>query len=128
MARFLPFLLLALTLITPACAKDSQEKIAQDSAATMKELGEVLSGIQDQATAEQAKPKLEAIAERTRALEARMLELGTPDPALAKELGEKAGMTEAIGIVIQQTQRLAQTPELMAVIQPVMREMGTLGN
>lgn len=128
MARLFPFLLLALTLFTSACAKDSQEKIAQDSAAAMKSLGEVLSGIQDQATAEKAKPELEALVERIRAIEARVVELGAPDPALAKELGEKSGMSQAIGVVMQQTMRLAQNPELMAVIQPVMQELGRLGN
>ena len=77
MRRLFAFSALLALLFFAGCG-DSHEAVAEESVSVMKEMVATLEGITDAASARAAKSKLQSLAEKMKALEKRMAELGTP--------------------------------------------------
>lgn len=72
-------LMSAVVLCASGCG-DSHEAITRDMLTTQKELGTILEGVKDEASAQAAVPRVKAIADRLQALKKRSNTLG-PAPA-----------------------------------------------
>ncbi len=110
---------------TTSCGGDTHESLGDETVALMKEALTILEGITDKASAEAAKPRLEALGAKGDDLEKRMSALGTPDAAtqermrqrMAKEMGETQGRLMTV------MSRLMSDPEISAALGETMGKL-----
>jgi len=118
-------LMLSLLPLAGCGTSDPYEQVTEDSLACMEEMVDVLATVKDKASAEAAKPKLEAVGERMKEIEKRMEELGKPDKAKQEALEKKykERMTEIAGKMMQESMRVMMNPELGQIIGDAMKNM-----
>ena len=117
---------LATVLITCAllagCGGDSHEAVMDDMIAQMNKVTAVLKTVKDEASAEAAKPKLEAIGKDMKKLKERADKLGDPakekEEALKTKYEEK--MKEAMTGLMQEMMRIGMNPKLGEKLGDVM--------
>jgi len=117
----LTVLLSALSLTLAGCG-DSFEKVMEDRTEIQTEFVAVLKAVTDESSAKAAVPKLESLAERMKAVEAREKALGEPTEEDMKRVVEKAlsgGMKDAPSSY-QEIVRLNKRPELAQIIKPAL--------
>jgi hypothetical protein len=122
-------IVLAISLLT-ACgggggAGDTAESVSRDMVANMKEMGVILTGITDEASAKAAVPRIEAVRAKMRDAGQRAKNVPKVDAATEKKIEEsmRPGMMEAMTSIAAAQERLAGQPELLAIIQPAMQNM-----
>jgi hypothetical protein len=117
-------IVLAATFLA-GCSGDTAESVSKEMVANMKEMGVILNGITDEASAKAAVPKIEAVRAKMRDCGQRAKKVPKIDVATEQKIGEsmQAGMMEAMGTIMAAQQKLAERPELMAIIEPAMRNM-----
>lgn len=115
-------LLLSLTPVTGCGPSDPHERVIEGRIDCMEEATEILATVTDKASAEAAKPKLDAIDKRTRALVKQEDEVGKPDEAKGKALKEKyeERLKEIMKKMDREMDRVRRTPECYAVLGRVM--------
>jgi chromosome segregation ATPase len=101
---------------------DSREKVMEDQLDLMEQTVGILEGVTDKESAEEAKPKLEALKEVSEELQARAKKLGKPTEEEAKELQEKYGekMTEVANKMMAQMMRVQSNLETKSATEGVM--------
>jgi hypothetical protein len=102
-------LMLSLMPLAGCGSSDSNEQALADTIACMDEMGATLATVKDKASAEAAKPIIEAAAKRLDSIKVRMKELSKPDAAQEKAMNEKYGerMKEAMGKMMKESMRVA---------------------
>ncbi|MGH7175935.1 MAG: hypothetical protein ACREJC_01020 [Tepidisphaeraceae bacterium] len=90
MRRFYAVVASVIILACSGCG-DTQESLAVEGVATMKEMVSVLGGVKDEATAKSAKPKLKVLAERINDINERASKLPPPTEAEIKTMESKYG-------------------------------------
>lgn len=77
--------------VTPAvvCTPEAAEAMVDEVLAALNEAVEILESVQDQATAEAAVPRMEAVMQRMVKAQADMEALGEPDEATQEKLAQK---------------------------------------
>lgn len=104
---------------------DTAESVSKEIAANMKEMGVILNGITDEASAKAAVPKIEALRVKMREAGKRAKSVPKIDAATEKRIGEanQKAMAEAIESIAASQQKLMAHPELIAIIEPAMQNM-----
>jgi len=117
-------IVLAVFLLT-GCSGDTPEKLGQDMVANMKEMGAILTSITDEASAKAAVPKIDAVRSKMRGCRDRAKKMPMPDAASEAKFNEsmQTGMMEAMTAIGTAQARLANQPELLAIIEPAMQGM-----
>ena len=128
MPRLLAVLLsLVAALSLSACGGDpTHEDVARDAIGTMNEFSAVLAKITDKASAEKHVKELEALSAKMKATKAQMEKMGEPSKEAEEAMKKKydADMQAAMQKMMQESIRISQNPEIMAVVQPVLEKMG----
>ncbi|MGI9013444.1 MAG: hypothetical protein ACR2GY_04250 [Phycisphaerales bacterium] len=118
---------LLMTTILASCGGggDTAESISREMVANIKEMGSILTGITDEASAKAAVPKIEAVRAKMRDAGERAKNVPMPDEATEKriEAAMAKDMSEAMETIFNAQQRLMQQPELLAIIEPAMQNM-----
>ena len=111
--------------VLTSCGGDTAESVSKDMVANMKEMGTILSGITDEASAKAAVPKIEALRVKMRECGQRAKNVLKPDAATEQKIEEamRSGMQEAMMSIGVAQERLMSRPELMAIIEPAMQNM-----
>lgn len=104
---------------------DTAESVSKEIAANMKEMGEILTGITDEASAKAAVPKIEAVRAKMRDAGKRAKSVPKIDAATEKRIEEasRQSMTEAMESIGAAKARLMSRPELLEIIEPAMQNM-----
>ena len=115
-------------LVLVGCG-DSHEAAMNDMIASMEKLNTILDGVQDEASAKAAKPKIEALSKQMDALGQRMEKLGEPSEAQQKELTAKFGKKmEKLGPkMIGNMMRISMNPQFAEHLQEAMKGMNKRG-
>ncbi|MCM8541202.1 MAG: hypothetical protein NE328_13080 [Lentisphaeraceae bacterium] len=106
-----------------SCGADSKEKIIADAEVGMEEMVNLLEGIKDKATAEAAKPKLEALAERMNKLKDRADALKIPKADLDKEMQASEKIKGLMGKLMGSMMRIGMNKEISGVLEDTMKKM-----
>jgi hypothetical protein len=119
-------MLLSLTLMIGCGPSDPHERVIEDAIDCWEKTIEILVTVTDKASAEAAKPKLEAIEKRIRTLAKQEDEVGKPDEAKRKALAGK--YEERVQGVLMKTvkemTRVRRIPGCSAVLDRVMANIG----
>jgi len=75
-------------VILGGCA-DKYESVVKEELGYLREMSEVLKNVQDEASMEKAKPRIEELAEKMRALSKKVEEMPEPSPERLKRLKAK---------------------------------------
>ena len=104
---------------------DTAESISKEIVANMKEMGTILSGITDEASAKAAVPKIEAVRAKMRDAAKRAKTVPKIDAATEQRIAEtnQKDMAEAMQTIGAARERLMAQPELVAIIEPAMQNM-----
>jgi hypothetical protein len=106
-----------------AGCSDSHDKVTADTLDIMADMNDVLDGVTDKASAEAAKPKLEAIGERMKDVKARADKLGEPSAEQQEQL--KAKYEERMGKEMMRmfgnAMRVGTNPEIAVVLEDAMQ-------
>lgn len=127
--RTISISILAITLaaiaMTGCDEPDTAESISKEIVANMKELGVILSGITDEASARSAVPRIEAVRVKMRDCGQRAKRVPKIDAATEQKIAQatQKDMTEAIGMIGAAQERLMAKPDLMKIIEPAMQNM-----
>ena len=118
-------LILAAVLGLAACGGDSHEAVAKESIEKMQEFGDTLAKITDKPSAEAHKAELETLVADMKDIQARMEKMEDPSPEKEAELQAQfeKQMQPAVEKMSREMMRLAQLPDVMPVIQPVLEKM-----
>jgi hypothetical protein len=125
-----PSLVLASVLMLLVCSGcgDSHEAVMNDQMSLTKDMLAIMQGIKDEASASAAKPKMQALAEKAKAIEERQKNLGKPSDAEVKQLQAKYGtemealMSKVMGEVI----RISSIPGAAQQLQDMTRSMSKM--
>ena len=122
------FLLVLALCLVGACTEsssDAADRLFADMSANMREMSAILTSVTDEASARAAVPRIEAVREKMRDCARRAREMPQPDAATEQRLN--AAMQELMAEVMPQIAsaqaRLAERPELMAILAPAMQGM-----
>ena len=127
MPRLLTVLLALVAFSLPACSKkETHEDVARDAIGTMKEMGDVLAKITDKASAQKHVKELETLSAKVKEQKAKMETMGAPSKADEEAMQKKleGEMQAAMQKMMNESMRIAQDPEIMAVVGPVLQTMG----
>ncbi len=120
-------LVLALCLLG-ACnrgSSDESDRLFADMSANMREMSAILTGVTDEASAHAAIPRIEAVRESMRDCARRARDMPRPDAATEER--QNAAMQELMAEVMPEIAsaqaRLAERPELMAILAPALQGM-----
>lgn len=104
---------------------DPGDQLMADMAANLREMSAILTSVTDEASARAAVPRIEAVREKMRDCALRARELPRPDAETEKryEAELQALMAEVMPKIASDQARLAQRPELMAIIAPALQGM-----
>lgn len=106
-------------------SNDASNQLFADMTANMREMSAILTSVTDEASATAAVPRIEAVRERMRDCAKRARDMPRPDAATEKRLNEEMQklMAEIMPTIASDQARLAQRPELMAIIGPALQGM-----
>lgn len=104
---------------------DTAESVSKEIVANMKEMGAILTGITDEASAKAAVPKIDAVRAKMRDAGQRAKKVPKIDAATEQKIANdtQQGMGEAMAAISAAQQRLITKPELMAIIEPALQNM-----
>jgi len=127
MPRLLAVLFSLVSLLSlPACGDPTHEDVARDAISLMNEFSGVLAKITDKASAQKHVKELEELSTKIKAQRERMEKMPAPsekdEEAMAKKL--EGDMNAAMQKMMTEATRIAQDPEIMAVVGPVLEKMG----
>lgn len=91
MTRLALISVVTLLLAGNGCGGDTHESLAAESMPVMRDMVATLETVKDEASAKAAKPKLEAIAKKMKAIDERRRKLPAPTEADIKAMLEKHG-------------------------------------
>lgn len=93
---------------------DKYESAMEDQIGYMKEMNSILASVKDDASAEAARPRIEAVVEKMNALAERMQKIGKPSKEREAELKKKyeAQLKEVTGELMGNMMKLMSHPEL----------------
>tara|TARA_Y100001934_G_C12279965_1_gene739389 strand:+ start:479 stop:862 length:384 start_codon:yes stop_codon:yes gene_type:complete len=118
--------LFALSCLAMSGCQDSHDKVVQDYIAELKNMVNVLEGIETAEDAEKAKSNLKAIGEKIKTITRRKETLGVPDPAFEKTLKDKYGKQHH-EIVTKQLDALMKIPiRVRMIVQEVTKDIPQL--
>jgi hypothetical protein len=83
--------MIAAIALLAGCGGDTHESLTDEAVSIMKEVGAILDGVKDEASADAAAAKIDALSARGEDLEKRMKALGKPTEEQAKGLEKKMG-------------------------------------
>jgi hypothetical protein len=121
----LALVLLVMFSLTGCSGGDTAESVSREIVANMKEMGAILNGITDEASAKAAVPKIEALRAKMRDAGQRAKKVPKIDSATEQKIGEsmQAGVMEAMASIVAAQEKLSARPELLAIIEPAMKNM-----
>jgi len=130
MRRFASVLACGFAMALVGCG-DSHDKVTADSLDVISDMNDVLDGVNDKASAEAAKPELEALGERMQDIKARAEKLGEPSAEQKQALEEKykERMGKEVGRIFGNMMRVGMNPEIAGVLDDAMNKLeppGTL--
>lgn len=104
---------------------DTAEKVFAEMAINLREMSAILATVDDEASAKAAVPRIEAVRVKMRDCARRARDVPRPDAATERRLDEtsQAVMAEVMPGIAAAQARLAQRPELMAIIAPALQGM-----
>ena len=104
---------------------DSGEKLFADMSANMRELASIMSSVTDEASAHAAVPRIGAVREKMRDCARRARDLPRPDAATEQRMNEsmQAVMADVMPQIAAAHARLAEQPELIAILAPALEGM-----
>jgi len=111
-------LLVSLTPLVGCGPSDPHERVTEDLMDGMEEITGVLATVTDKASAEAAKPKLEALGTRMEAIKKEMTEIGEPDKAREEALKEKyeERIKKITAGMVKEAKRVMTNPEFRALL------------
>lgn len=122
-------LALALSLVA-ACSRgggggDTAEMVFADMTANMQEMSAILASVTDEASAQAALPRIDAVRAKMRECAKRARAVPKPDAATEQRLNaaSEAMQREIMPAVLAERQRLQARPDLMAILAPVLQGM-----
>lgn len=106
-----------------AGCSDSHDKVTADTLDIITDMNDVLDDVTDKASAEAAKPKLEAIGERMKDVKARADKLGEPSPEQQEQLKTKyeERMGKEMMRMFGNAMRVGTDPEIAPVLEEAMQ-------
>jgi hypothetical protein len=121
-------MLLLATCVASGCSdtgSDASDRLFADMSANLREMSAILTSVTDEASAHAAVPRIEAVREKMRDCARRARELPRPDPATEQRQNEamQALMAEVMPQIASAQARLAERPELLAILAPAMAGM-----
>jgi hypothetical protein len=122
------FLLVLALCLVGGCKDSSNDAAAAlfaDMSANMREMVAILTSVTDEASATAAVPRIEAVREKMRDCARRAREMPKPDAATEARLNEDMQklMAEVMPQMASAQARLAERPELMAILAPALQGM-----
>lgn len=116
-------LMLSLMPLSGCGSSDPHEQAIVEMIDTMEEMSGILATVTDEASAEAAKPKLEAVSKRMQASKDNMEKIGKPDKAKEEALKEKyeERMKEVMGKMMKESMRVMMNPEFNKVLADAMK-------
>lgn len=121
-------LALALSLVA-ACSRggggDTAEMVFADMTANMQEMSAILASVTDEASAQAALPRIDAVRAKMRECAKRARAVPKPDAATEQRLNaaSEAMQREIMPAVLAERQRLQARPDLMAILAPALQGM-----
>ena len=120
-------LVLALCLVggCKGSGSDESDRLFADMAANLREMSAILTGVTDEASARAAVPRIEAVRESMRDCARRARDMPRPDAATEERQNQAMQelMAEVIPEIASAQARLAERPELMAILAPALEGM-----
>jgi hypothetical protein len=115
----------ALLLVSAGCG-DSRDAVMADSIAAMKEMGTIMKGITDEASAMAAEPKVDALVKKMEQIARRGQALATPTKEQVEALTNKyrSDMQEAMTSMMPEVMRMMTNPKLATYYQSLMQKFG----
>jgi hypothetical protein len=114
-------------LFLASCGADSKEKVMDDAFSGMEEMVTILEGVSDKASAEKAKPKLEALATKMKKIDGRLEALGLKKEDLQKEMESdekyKKKMETLMGKMMGTMMKLATNKEVKEILDDSMKKL-----
>jgi hypothetical protein len=106
---------------------DTAESVSKEIVANFQELGAILEGVTDEASAKAAVPKIEAVRAKMRDAARRAKTVPKIDAETEKKIAESTekDMMAAIETIGAAKARLSAQPELVAILEPAMQNMET---
>ena len=122
------FVLVLALFLVGGCAEngsDAGDKLFADMSANLRELADILTSVTDEASATAAVPRIEAVREKMRDCARRARDMPRPDAATEARQNEamQALMAEVMPKIASAQARLAERPELMAILAPALQGM-----
>lgn len=106
-------------------SSDESDRLFADMSTNLREMSAILTSVTDEASAKAAVPRIEAVREKMRDCARRASTMTRPDAA-TEERQNKAMqelMAEIMPKIASDQARLAEKPELMAIIAPALAGM-----
>ena len=118
-------MVLALAAGCTSAGSDESDKLFADMSANLRELADILTSVTDEASATAAVPRIEAVREKMRDCARRARDMPRPDAATEARQNEamQALMAEVMPKIASAQARLADRPELMAILAPALQGM-----
>lgn len=118
---FFATIVFSLCLVTGCDKAPTHESIAEDSVSLMEEMAAILPTVKDEASANAAKPKLKALAEKAKALKAEEEKLSklTNEQQAALLKKHEARMTKVFETMIKEGFRISADPKLSSVMDEI---------
>ncbi len=120
--------LFLLPLAVSACGQSSHESLTDEMVTSTEEIADVLETVTDKASAEAAKPRLEAIAKKMKDTLERRKALGEPDAAEQQAIAEKvkSRLDASQARMMQAMMRLQSQPDALQVLRDTITGIGPL--
>lgn len=126
MRTMMLMLALAISLVS-GCGGggDTAEKVFADMTTNLREMSSILTSVTDEASAKAAVPRIEAVRMKMRDCAKRAKTVSMPDAATEQRLNAAmlAVQEEVMPSIVAANARLAEQPELMAIIGPALQGM-----
>lgn len=111
--------LLLPALLLAACGSRHEQAVAE-YIDVLEDMNDVLDGVKDKKSAQAARPKLETLGKRMRALEEKMKQLPEPTEADVKRAEKRAGeMDKQMERLMANARRIEMNPELSDALEPL---------
>ena len=110
---------LMLVLLAAACGGDTHEKVAEDKINLIEQIADILEDVTDDASADAAAKRIEALAGEMKAVNERAKALGDPTPELNKQLEEKykPRTQKILGRIMAVAEKVQEYPVLQEAMQ-----------